>query len=267
MLIGNQRDNTMLISYDNLTKLFTRADGNLLKSIEIQHLDLIEKYELTTPNRINYLFAQIAHESAGYTTFNENLNYSAKRLMQVWSSRFKTIRLANAYAMNPEKLANYVYANRMGNGPESSGDGWMYRGRGPIQLTGKDAYAAISSIIGYDFVTNPNDLVDPKFMFESACAVWKWKKLNPICDSGHFTLVTERINGGQTGLTDRKNWLKRVETTLSISKAIQLKLNQFGLYRGAIDGAFGPVSQRALGDFKVKYNANDANVISMLFRS
>lgn len=204
----------MVLSYENLEKLFPRARKELLEVLARQFPELAKKYDLTTKQRINYLFAQIGHESNGYTVFEENLRYSAKRLMEVWPKRFPNLSIANQYANNPMKLANKVYANRMGNGDEASGDGWKYRGRGPIQITGKSNYQAISKIIGQDFVNNPDLILDPNYLFESACAFWKMNNLNLICDSGNFILLTQKINGGTVGLEDRRNWLKRVENIL-----------------------------------------------------
>ena len=165
-------------------------------------------YKLS-PNRAAHFFAQTAHESGGFKAFSENLNYSAKGLRGIFRKYFPTDALANAYARQPVKIANRVYASRMGNGPESSGDGWKYRGRGPLQLTGKDNYRAFGRYIGreQEVLDNP-DLVATELGFESALWFFDHNKLWSICDQGvgdaAILALTKRINGGTHGLDDRK---------------------------------------------------------------
>ena len=165
-------------------------------------------YKLS-PNRAAHFFAQTAHESGGFKAFSENLNYSAKGLRGIFRKYFPTDALANAYARQPMKIANRVYASRMGNGPESSGDGWKYRGRGPLQLTGKDNYRAFGRYIGreQEVLDNP-DLVATELGFESALWFFDHNKLWSICDQGvgdaAILALTKRINGGTHGLDDRK---------------------------------------------------------------
>jgi putative chitinase len=165
-------------------------------------------YKLS-PNRAAHFFAQTAHESGGFKAFSENLNYSAKGLRGIFRKYFPTDALANAYARQPMKIANRVYASRMGNGPESSGDGWKYRGRGPLQLTGKDNYRAFGRYIGreQEVLDNP-DLVANELGFESALWFFDHNKLWSICDQGvgdtAILALTKRINGGTHGLDDRR---------------------------------------------------------------
>ena len=154
-----------------------------------------------------HFFGQCAHESGGFKVFSENLNYSDKGLNGIFKKYFPTIASTAGYARKPEKIANKVYANRMGNGPESSGDGWTYRGRGPIQLTGKDNYTAFSKDIGRpDVLTNP-DLVVGELAFESALWFFRKNGLLAIADKGVtdavITQITKRVNGGTHGLDDR----------------------------------------------------------------
>ena len=162
------------------------------------------KYDINTPTRQAYFIGQCAHESNNFTRLEEGLNYSAARLMAVWPSRFPNIAVANQYANNPEKLANYVYAGRLGNGNEESGDGWRYHGRGVIQLTGKDNYANCGSGLGVDLLSNPNLLIDPKYAVLSAGWFWNKKGLNALADAKDYDTMTKRINGGLLGLDDRK---------------------------------------------------------------
>jgi putative chitinase len=164
-------------------------------------------YKLS-PNRAAHFFAQTAHESGNFKAFSENLNYSAKGLRGIFRKYFPTDALANAYARQPMKIANRVYANRMGNGPESSGDGWKFRGRGALQLTGHDNYQAFANYVNRpDVMTNP-DLVAGELCFESALWFFDRNKLWGICDQGvndaAILALTKRINGGTHGLDDRK---------------------------------------------------------------
>jgi putative chitinase len=174
-------------------------------------------YKLS-PNRAAHFFAQTAHESGNFKTFSENLNYSAKGLRGVFRKYFPTDALANAYARQPMKIANRVYANRMGNGPEGSGDGWKFRGRGALQLTGHDNYQAFANYVNRpDVMTNP-DLVAGELCFESALWFFDRNKLWGICDQGindgAILALTKRINGGTHGLDDRKLKTKKYATWL-----------------------------------------------------
>ena len=165
-------------------------------------------YKLS-PNRAAHFFAQTAHESGNFKAFSENLNYSAKGLRGIFGKYFPTDALARAYERKPEKIANRVYANRMGNGDEASGEGWKYKGRGPLQLTGKNNYRAFGKYIGreQEVLDNP-DIVANELGFESALWFFDANKLWGICDQGvndaTILALTKRINGGTHGLDDRK---------------------------------------------------------------
>ncbi len=167
-------------------------------------------YEINSPNRIAGFLSQIAHESAGLTRLTENLNYTAERLMAVWPRRFPSIEFAKQYGRNPEKIANLVYASRMGNGDEASGEGWKYRGRGLKQLTGKSNYAACSKALGEDFVNDPDRLLMPVNAALSAGWFWSENGLNRFADADDFVGMTKRINGGTIGLEDRQARYKRI---------------------------------------------------------
>jgi len=158
--------------------------------------------------RAAHFFAQTSHESGGFKSLSENLNYSADGLVKIFHKYFPDVAVATPYARNPEKIANKVYGGRMGNSDEASGDGFKYRGRGAIQLTGKDNYAAFAKAIGRpDVLTNP-DIVSGELAFESAMFFFDKNKLWDICDKGindeTITALTKRINGGTLGLEDRK---------------------------------------------------------------
>jgi putative chitinase len=165
-------------------------------------------YYKLSPNRAAHFFAQTAHESGGFKAFSENLNYGAKGLRSIFGKYFPTDAMAKAYERQPKKIANRVYANRMGNGDEASGDGWKYRGRGALQLTGKANYQSFANYIGRPEVVNDPDLVAGELCFESALWFFDRNKLWSICDQGindtAILALTKRINGGTHGLDDRK---------------------------------------------------------------
>ncbi len=145
---------------------------------------------------------QLVHESAGLTKFEESLYYkTGERIKATWPKRFINSASAQPYAKNPQKLANRVYANRMGNGDEASGDGFRYRGRSGLQATGKDMYAKISVVLKFDFVSNPDALADPKWVLPASLAIAKLLKLGELTG---MDADTRRLNGGTIGLADRK---------------------------------------------------------------
>ena len=166
----------------------------------------MEFYKLT-PVRAAHFFAQTAHETGEYKLFTENLNYSASGLQGVFGKYFPG-NLEESYARNPEKIANRVYADRMGNGNEASGDGWKYRGRGALQLTGKSNYKAFADYLGKPEIMDNPDLVSTTYAFESAMFFFDRNKLWSICDQGvndaSILALTKRINGGTNGLDHRK---------------------------------------------------------------
>ena len=172
----------------------------------------MEKFQINTPTRLAHFLAQTGHESGGFRVFQENLNYSGKGLKGIFGKYFrrpdKTFDEPKvlAYAKKPEKIANLVYGGRMGNGPEASGDGFKFRGRGAIQLTGKDNYTAFFKSIGLGPDADPN-LVGTQYVLLSAAWFWSKNGLNKIADEGAsdavVTKITKRVNGGTIGLADR----------------------------------------------------------------
>jgi putative chitinase len=164
-------------------------------------------YYKMTPERAAHFFAQTAHGSGGFKVFSENLNYSAQGLQGIFGKYFPG-NLEESYARQPEKIANRVYASRMGNGDEASGDGWKFRGRGALQTTGKDNYSQFSKHIGKPEIMENPDLVATEYAFESAIFFFDKNKLWDICDKGvtkdTILALTKRINGGTHGLADRE---------------------------------------------------------------
>lgn len=171
------------------------------------------KYQINTPNRKACFIGQCMHESGGFKFLRENLNYSAKALMATWPSRFPDLETATAFERNPEKIANKVYGGRMGN--TEDGDGWKYIGRGLIQLTGKDNYKAASEALGEDLVSNPQLVEEPRIAALTAGWFWNKRGLNELADQMDITTMTKRINGGNLGITDRQEKIKKVLTILS----------------------------------------------------
>lgn len=170
-------------------------------------------YYKLNKNRAAHFFAQTAHESGGFKAFSENLNYGAKGLTGIFRKYFPTDALARQYERQPMKIANRVYANRMGNGDEASGDGWKFRGRGALQLTGKSNYQAFADYINRPDVMDNPDLVAGELCFESALWFFDRNKLWSICDQGindaAIVQLTKRINGGTHGLDDRRMKTKK----------------------------------------------------------
>lgn len=181
-------------------------DLKLPTAVMNQLLEITTKYKINTPNRLAHFLAQCAHESANFSRVEENLNYSAKRLMVVFKKYFLSEELALQYERNPKAIASRVYANRMGNGPEETNDGWTYRGRGFIQLTGRDNYKLFDGVVNDNITDNP-DLVANKYSLVSAAWFWNNKKLNDVADQGitenEVALITKKVNGGFIGLEDR----------------------------------------------------------------
>jgi putative chitinase len=186
----------------NLEAIKTKIPANVLEQIP----DIEAKFGLNSNIRLAHFLSQCAHESGNFKVFTENLNYSAKGLRSIFGKYFKDDASALAFERKPEKIANRVYSSRMGNGDEASGDGWKFRGRGYIQLTGKDNYSQFDKSVEDDILANP-DLVATKFPLMSAAFFFERNNLWKICDGGadkeDVIALTKRINGGTHGLEDR----------------------------------------------------------------
>lgn len=198
----------MILTKDQLSQMIkgNKHVDNWYKALSI----LLPEYEIDSPKRIAMFIAQCAHESTHrgvpFAALEENLKYSAKGLRKTFGKYFQTDELAAEYAMKPEKIANRVYANRYGNGPESSGDGWRHRGQGLIQLTFKDNYRDFGESL--DPTLSPAEVSEYLSTFEgasqSACWFWENKRLNRFADIGDVKGATKVINGGDFGLADRE---------------------------------------------------------------
>lgn len=192
-----------MITQDQFDRLYPNAknSSDIVKSL----CTLLPKYDIITPKRIAAFISQCGHESGGWRVFEENLNYSAAALNIVFPKYFKNAgRDSNDYARQPEKIANIIYCNRMGNGDSLSGDGWLFRGRGSIQITGRDNYASFSYAEDVKALTDP-DIVANEMDMAILSALWYWSThgLNDYADDGDIKTLTRKINGGFNGLSDR----------------------------------------------------------------
>ena len=197
-------------------ELLKQAKSYIRSEYYSYFLQYCDKYKINTAERLSHFLAQVNYESGYMNYIEEKFTYSTKRLLQVFPKYFKTVDEANEYAYKPEKIANRVYANRMGNGSEASGDGWKYRGRGLIHLTGKNNYLKFSKWYNDSkiFVDSPDLLLQPQFAILSAFFYWDKNKLNDyiIIEIGSYNIckkLTKKINGGYNGLDERfKLYLK-----------------------------------------------------------
>ena len=192
--------------------------GHIPQAVINQIPDTAARFGITSSLRLAHFLAQCGHESGGFRAVSENLNYSAKGLLGIFRKYFTNVNLAMQYERKPEKIANRVYSSRMGNGNEASGEGYKFRGRGYIQLTGKDNYKAFDATVGEDILANP-DLVATKYPLASAAFFFKRNNLWAICDRGAtpdvVTAVTKRVNGGTIGLADRQKHFKEYYNLLA----------------------------------------------------
>jgi len=198
----------------NLDKL----KGHVPDTVIAQIPEVGVKFAINTPLRLAHFLSQCGHESGGFKVVKENLNYRAKGLRAIFGKYFPDDATALLYERKPEKIANIVYASRMGNGDKASGDGYKFRGRGYIQLTGKDNYTAFGKATGVDILANP-DLVATKYPLLSAAWYWNSRKLNAVADQGAtdavVTKATKLVNGGTIGLADRIKHFKEFHHLLS----------------------------------------------------
>ena len=212
--------------FGNATKMVTSTPRlispitiGLLEALGVRHALAVQyapllaiaahRYHIdTTPRRVAAWLATLAHESARFARLVESLNYSAEGLAATWPARYADMTgqpnaLAQSIARKPATIASLTYANRMGNGPSATGDGWIYRGRGLIQITGRDNYDRSGDALGLDLILNPERLEDPYYAALSAAEWWHRHGCNALADTGDLAAVTRKVNGGLTGLDDR----------------------------------------------------------------
>ena len=194
-----------------------KLKGHVPDTVIGQIPGVMDKFQINTPLRLAHFLSQCGHESGGFKTVNENLNYGAKGLMTTFKKYFPTEALAKQYERKPELIASKVYGGRMGNGAEPTKEGWKFKGRGYIQLTGKDNYKAFDAVVTENILENP-DLVATKYPLLSAAWYWNSRKINATADLGAtddtVTKVTKLVNGGTIGLEDRKKHFKEYYSLL-----------------------------------------------------
>ncbi len=173
------------------------------------------RWGIVTPQQQAAFIGQCGHECGNFKVLEENLNYRAETLMRLWPKRFPTREIADQYARNPKKIANMVYANRMGNRDEASGDGWRFRGRGCIQLTGSTNYFHAGKALGIDLWADPDLVATPQYAALTAGWFWNTHKLNALADVSNWVALTKKINGGTIGLDDRVKHINHALAVLS----------------------------------------------------
>jgi putative chitinase len=180
-----------------------------------------DRFSISTGERLAAFLAQVAHESDEFRHLEEDLRYSAKRLMAVWPKRFTSLEMASEFAFQPERLANVVYANRIGNGAEATGDGWRYRGRGLIQLTGRSNYQAVGAALGLPLEDRPERLLEPGVAALSAAQFWQSRGLNELADHADadnddedFVTISVLVSGGREGLASRRAYWARARSAI-----------------------------------------------------
>ncbi len=202
------------ITLPQLSKIFPASKKEVLSNYVEPLMETFEMFDISTVARKSMFLAQVGHESGGLMVTKENLNYSQQGLRNTFGKYFKTDADAALYARKPEMIASRVYANRMGNGNEASKDGWTYRGRGLIQITGRNNYTALSVYLKKTLPETVEFLETPLGAVVSAGWFWNTNKLNDLADQTRFTDMTKRINGGFHGLEDRKNIWGRAKLAL-----------------------------------------------------
>ena len=205
----------ILITPDKLKRIAVNLSDEMCAHYAPLLLTAMEEFEIDNARRCAAFIAQTCHESQEYKRLVENLNYSAQRLMAVWPKRFPSMSFAQGYDRKPEKIANYVYANRNGNGAPETGDGWLYRGRAIIGITGKANYEPCGHGIGLDLVSHPELLEQPVHAFRAGAWWWREHGLNALADANEFTEQTKTINGGLNGLAERKVYWSRAKQVLA----------------------------------------------------
>ena len=194
-----------VVTRDQLKTCFPFANPATLDVFDFGYL---EAATIDTPIKLRFFLATLGHESDGLTVLVEDLNYSARRIAEVWPNRFHSSRDAGPYAFHPELLANRIYGGRMGNNIKD--DGWRYRGRGFLQVTGRDNYRLVAGLLHLDLLINPDLFATPDLALRSACAIWSSHNWNQYAVSNNFAGLVRAVNGGLTGWDQRREWLRRI---------------------------------------------------------
>jgi putative chitinase len=198
----------MVLTIDQLKHCMPYGKETVLEANLAAINHAFDVYQINTPLRASHFLAQIAHESGCLNFTEENLNYGAQLLVKVFPHFFPNMIVAMPYDHKPQAIANVIYANRMGNGDAASNDGWNFRGRGAIQITGKLNYSALCQVLGVDLIKNPDLLEQPQYSMLAAGNYWKTRGLNELADHDDILTITKKINGGTNGLDERKHYLE-----------------------------------------------------------
>ncbi len=250
-----------MLTLEIMDRMWPQGDNKipgLRAGIVAGAVTVFPKYQLNSDLTIAHAMAQFSHECGAGLEVEENLNYSAARMMQVWPSRFPTLASAAPYAGNPRNLANNVYGSRMGNRPGTD-DGWNFRGRGAAQTTGRAGYQAVGDKMGLSLVDNPDAVNDPRSFLECAVADFIICGCLPFAENDDVSGVTKHLNGGFIGLSDRTKWLEKWKAALNGGTApaahstawIQDALNRLGADPVLlVDGSYGPITEAAVRAFQ-----------------
>jgi putative chitinase len=203
----------------NRDKLIAFTHGNVsFTETLLARRDLLAQYEINSPIRLAYFLATIAHETGYFRYSFENFNYSASALATMFPTRFSSLSQAQSYEHHPERIANLIYANRMGNGDESSGDGWRFRGRGYFMITGRGNYSRIGQRIGVDLISSPDLMNDPETGLAAAAEIWSESHLNGLADNDDLVGLTRRFIGGVlSGLPRRRIILEEAKQAVGVN--------------------------------------------------
>lgn len=264
---------------DAVRRLCPRAHPIYIEAFEKADDDL-EAAGINTKLRMAHFLTQVMHETGRLTILTENMNYSARRMTEVWPRRFPTTAHAAPYANNPKALAEKTYGGRMGNGPEGSGDGWKYIGRGPIQCTGKESYAEFGKLLGIDLVGNPELAIDPDYTLKIAIAEWTQKRCNPKADQNDIYAISLAINGGTVGLVERRSMFTEVWKIFSSGEeswqeaapkhstiALQKAMNEIMNAKLVVDGKAGPATEKAVRDFQASHGLKEDGIAGPVTRA
>ncbi|MFC0118951.1 glycoside hydrolase family 19 protein [Pseudoalteromonas xiamenensis] len=211
-----QNNVSQAVDYNSICQIVPTTSESVLHPFVDPLNNHLPGFSINTPLRIAHFLAQVAHESGGFRHRWENLNYSATALTNLFAKYFPNQVMAESYARQPEAIANRIYASRMGNGTEASGDGWRFRGRGLIQLTGRENYLRCGQWLGENLISEPERVAeDLNICVLSACWYWQSKRLNTFADEDDILHITRRINGGLHGLAERKVYLDRAKAVFA----------------------------------------------------
>ena len=206
----------MHLSPSRIAKLFPRAPADHVPALAERSAELLDRYRIArTPARLNFFLAMIGLESNGLADLEEELAHSAVRLTQLFPWHFATVAAARPAGRHPAFLAERLYGGQLGNGPEGAGDGWRYRSRGYLRLSGRDTYAAVAEAADLDLVGEPDLVTAPATALQAACALWSWRGLNAVADTGSLDKAARRLRGGSEAIGDAEAWLAKIRRVLA----------------------------------------------------